>query len=504
MATADNPDSAGPDWAVSNPWPWMAFAVAAAAAAFGVARLRGDELPELLFPCLVAGVLAAAAALWLRFRRPYQAAADRLGPTGRRRALVGGEVACAAVVVAATFALVTGVGRLGGPWSPSASVLLWLAVAPWAAYLASRFWHALAGGEPLAERHDGAALTLLAGAVAFLACWSLYFGPEPEQVFEWDSMRLFFAALAGAALLASYIAGAAGRWRYRLVSAVIVVHFGGILNVCLAHEPGPWSVQQVWIRLYRPYLEFMHLNNPYRFYAPEPGPSSQLWFFVDYADPKTGKKVDGRWLNLPGLDENGRPQYALGLQYQRRLAMMENAARPGRTVRPLYVLGPNGRMDLADHYRKRDNNSPFPQGREALGRPEPGPVTAIPYHPTLPVEAQYAPPEPNARILLRSFAKHVLREPHPERPELVPVAVKIYRARHLQLRPEELAAGLDPHAPTLYLPYYVGQFGPTGELLDPDDPFLNWLVPIVPDPLDPQGRPRKYYIEHATGGAERG
>ena len=69
----------------------------------------------------------------------------------------------------------------------------------------------------------------------------------------------------------------------------------------------------------------------------------------------------------------------------------------------------------------------------------------------------------------------------------------------------------DPYHPTTYWPYFMGEFGfvpvPNKpgewrvELLDPQEPMLYWLVPIIGDPgTDPN---RKDYIDYLSVHAGR-
>src|SRR5262249_57931030 len=75
----------------------------------------------------------------------------------------------------------------------------------------------------------------------------------------------------------------------------------------------------------------------------------------------------------------------------------------------------------------------------------------------------------------------------------------------------ELGNGVDPNALTTYLPYYQGKYDPDGVLLDDKgkekDPFLYWLLPTVPEVMDPTVPPGMarhdvvsvYAILHAYG-----
>jgi hypothetical protein len=69
--------------------------------------------------------------------------------------------------------------------------------------------------------------------------------------------------------------------------------------------------------------------------------------------------------------------------------------------------------------------------------------------------------------------------------------VKIFRVEHRVLPAQaflnrydengnKLESGNDPYHPVTYRPYYYGEFNPKGELINPVDPMLYWLVPIVP------------------------
>src|SRR5262249_49894756 len=71
------------------------------------------------------------------------------------------------------------------------------------------------------------------------------------------------------------------------------------------------------------------------------------------------------------------------------------------------------------------------------------------------------------------------------------VGIKIYRTLHLiatlpQCRGYEPNVGQkamawDPYLPSLYLPYFQGEFNAKGELKDSTDPLLYWWVPIYND-----------------------
>jgi hypothetical protein len=475
MASADVVP-AGREWAWSSPWRWLLVAALASGLAFLHARLLGAAAPAVRAVLLLSGLLAAAGAVCLRFQvggTPI----ERWPVAQRSKAVLALAAVNAVLAIAATVLLVAALLGVGGlPWTTGSVVFFWLVTAPWCAWLALYFLRHADGKEPVSERVEGAAVLVLAALSAFLACWALYLGPE--HAWEWDSIRLLLAMVALLSFVASAIV-AAPQWLRRLaVSALIVLHFGGIFIAVTSSEPGPWLSQLLWVRVYHPYLEFMRLNNAYRFYSPEPFPATQLWFVVEYKDHEADTI---RWHleRLPKVDAEGEPLYPLRLQYQRRLSLTENVARVMPTTTTEYIDLKDDRRRLAPYLRKRDVLSPYPLlPKDALGQEQPKSKLIIPYHPTT-TRPQYAVPNPNSKLLLQSYARHVCRMPHPKYPKATVVSVRIYRVLHETLTPQELAAGADPQDLFYFLPYYQGQYSPEGYLMDPADPFLYWLLPTL-------------------------
>jgi hypothetical protein len=353
---------------------------------------------------------------------------------------------------------------------------------------------------------EGAVLLQFAALVPFLTAQVLDVPGRPE---EWDSLRLFFAVLCLVLLAASGLVAAARPLRRFVVSVLILFHFGGIVTAVMSSPPGPWLAGLMWERLYQPYLEFMYLANAYRFYSPEPSPATQFWFFVEYEEEgsKGQKKIHSRWIKVPDMDEDGTPRYAMRLRYQRRLALTENAAKP-MAAEPL--------EQRPEYFRLRDSQSPEPFEPRGLLGAQQIPLAlkrTVPYHPTWPLAGQYIRPDFHSKQLLGSFARHVTRLPHPEHPGVRATSVKIYRVLHRTLLPTELGNGVAPNALPTYLPYYMGQYGPDGNLLKKydaeghliKDPFLYWLLPTLPEVMDQTAQEpqrdiaRVYAILHAYG-----
>ncbi len=231
-------------------------------------------------------------------------------------------------------------------------------------------------------------------------------------------------------------------WR-ALISLLILFHFGGILAAVFSVPPQPWLASVAWTYVYRPYLEFFYLTNAYHFYAPEPGPATNVWFFVKFDDGQIGE------LRIPR-----RADHVLALEYQRRLSLSEsvNQLPPALPVVPADV-----------RYR----------------RLEAGQSDGIPLHPDVPENAQFREPTPYSKRMLQSYARFAARTvKHPTDPTRPVVGVKIYRAVHSILPPWEIAKGRDPADPTLYYPFYQGEYDVDGNLKDPADPYLYWLIPV--------------------------
>jgi hypothetical protein len=471
------------------------------------------------------GLAGAGAALYLRFRGGIEGSAVPL-PRGAVLVLAGAN---GLLALGCAFLAVWSFRRLVDanlPWYTGGLVFGWLLAAAWLAALAAHFGRR--AGERVGPRMEAAALLVLVALAAYLTRSAFSFGEARAD--EWDSMRLFFGVVTAATFAASAVVAAAPRLRRFLVSVLILFHFGGIATAVMATQPGPWLASYLWERVYQPYLEFMYLQNAYRFYSPEPDPATLLWFFVEYEDrDKAGRthltaqsiasqglvspgaaspvvpqaavalgvasfdalvlrdKVHSRWLKVPDLGEDGGPRYSLSLRYQRRLALVMNVAK-STTGEPTEFRDENGNLQKAPYFSRRDDQAREPkQAKEVLGvKQEPLALGRwVPYHPIVPFLAQYGRPDYGVKQLLRCFARHVTRLPHPQHPGLKATSVKIYRVRHQTLEPAELGNGLDPNALPSYWAYYLGKYDPNGKLLDEQDPFLYWLLPTIPEGMDP-------------------
>src|SRR5262249_19730400 len=213
------------------------------------------------------------------------------------------------------------------------------------------------------------------------------------------------------------------------LTLLVLLHFFGIL--CSVGSPAPrgggesWLINQLWIGLYRPYLQFMYLTNAYHFYSPEPGPPVLLWFRIEYEGGKS------RWVEVPSLKE-ARSKLA----FQRGLALTESTNQFSmRSPDPPFDF--NWRLNAL--YQAGEN---FKNGRIPV-------VDDASYPPS----AQFQEPTAWAKQFLRSYARHVCKlypykekeKPYTEYPDLRPTKVKVYRVVHTIPRPDQIAIGFNPN-----------------------------------------------------------
>jgi hypothetical protein len=338
----------------------------------------------------------------------------------------------------------------------------------------------------LEDRVESAGVLAVSAFVALLC----YLAMDPR----WDSGELFLEVLIGIALAASFIVLLPRTGRRIAAVAFVLFHFCGILTAVTSVSPRndrpPWLSMLVWGKFYRHYLFLTHFTNAYHFYSPDPGPPTLIWFHIEYTDGSA------RWIKIPNRDES-----PLGLHHQRMLAAAESAGQPqgppimnrdlinqfnqkmiDQKVNHPYELFPGiphasgdeimaRRLKAAEEYKFVD-----PNDKDKDGRPRPAPLYLI-FEESLPLMNQYSEPIEFSRRLIASFARHIA---HTYADPSNPIqAVRVYRLIHKLMTPRELSEGKDPLDPTSFTPFYMGKYSPDGKLLDPEDPFLFWHVPII-------------------------
>lgn len=141
---------------------------------------------------------------------------------------------------------------------------------------------------------------------------------------SWYTLSFASFAFAAVGAIATGLAALPFPWRVAVASALPVLHFSGIVTAVLSPPPAPELINQAWVVVSRPYLQFAYLNNAYQFYSPDPGSASELWFCIEYEtrptdpvlmevlqyDNNSGQPLRdsrGELLYLPRLDENDEP-----------------------------------------------------------------------------------------------------------------------------------------------------------------------------------------------------
>jgi len=292
----------------------------------------------------------------------------------------------------------------------------------------------LSAGVAIAIRPGSPAVLGFAAVTGFMVCFAL--------LPSWDSIRMFMLVLSATAALAAVLMLLPRTLRRVAFSLIIIFHFGGILSSAFSQPPAPAVVQWAWTYVYRPYLEFMYLTNAYHFYSPEPGPGDLVWFYVKFEDGSAD------WFKIPRREDN-----ALAVEYQRRLSLTQ--AVNGLTATPF----------SEEAYKRR---------LLAIN------TEGIPAYPKMDAMSQYRVPNALSKEMLRSFARYVTyTKAHETEPPRKVASVKIYRLLHNFLQPQELADGMDPDSLWLYSAYFQGEYDTNGNLLDPEDPLLWWMIPII-------------------------
>jgi hypothetical protein len=298
---------------------------------------------------------------------------------------------------------------------------------------------------------------------------------------DWDTVRLVLGLLVALALLGALLVALSPPRRRTALSVLILFHLGALLVAVTVPEPPnadtPYLPSQLWENVYHSYLDFLHLNAAYNYYSPNPASEELvLWIHIRYADDKA------RWVKIPDREKTWTD-----LEYTRWATLAENIAGGSSTPDDLDELT-DQRWDAAE---EEDGIPPLED--------EPS--------------SQYEEPTKRVKLLLASVARFVARTyPHPTDPGQAVTGIKFYRVSHLNLSLDQLREGVPPTDPTLYQPYYFGEYTADGRLkessyyaeYDEDgevvyeerDPYLYWLIPII---REDDGTVTNYVKIHAGG-----
>lgn len=320
------------------------------------------------------------------------------------------------------------------------------------------------------------------------------------RVHRWDSAAMLARVICSLAIAGGLVV-LLPRWRYLLLSVFIFYHFGNMLTATTLPDSRPWVSNQLYSRVYMPYMRFMYLSNAYHFYSPEPGPSSYLFWLVTWETGKPTFAPDGQpklnpdgtpcttesaWVDLPRRDIHYTDP--LGLGYYRRLSVTELVSNSlPSTLTP-------STLEKQEAIRRRQLAA------------SPGANVNIPLSRVAdPLEFQYRIPRRDlADHIFPAYARHVAS--FYSRPDRKVVKMKLYRVEHRVVPVHEFLAKdgngqpiYTPYTPTSYRPYYMGEFSAAGELLDPQDPMLYWLTPILTQPNSKGGFDLKDYMSIHAG-----
>jgi hypothetical protein len=401
-------------------------------------------------------------------------AATSVGAVARGARLVLPFLAVVFAALAAAVTIMLVASWFDQPFAgiqPGLATILWLFVGPMAAVAAWQCLRRASANAGLETGHQTGLALLLLSVAALVARFALS-SPSADFSQNWFTLQRFLMVLALAALAAAPLTVVDGMTRRCVVSGLVVFHLLGIVTAAVGHPPSPWITTQIWTRIYRPYLEFLYLNNAYHFYSPEPGPPSYVWFRLYYTDDKD--QTLGHWYKIPRLSDSGYHGHWASLEYQRNLSISEYTL-PTESFHVESVLFQKvsaKRVARTPEGGKQEpivGVNPFKQG------------LLVPLNPTIPKSQQYHIPQRQVKRLMETFARHVLHKHQAEHPERNYTSVRIYRVVHQILSPQAYMAGLPPTDPTLYTPVYMGEFDASGKLLDPDDALLYWQIPILRD-----------------------
>lgn len=379
------------------------------------------------------------------------------------------------------------------------------------------FIGALAAGAAVSMRPDLWQAWAIGAGAALLAV----FGTPAH----WDSFRLLFGVMTAVALTWTILLAVSSKYRLPALTALLLFHFSGIFFATTSPHPTPWVTEQTFIRVHNPYLQFVYLRNAYHFYSPEPGPASVMVFLLNTYELRDKVGPDGK----PVLDDKGqRAKETLAdiqkMDYTERAKRLKKTTWVAMPRRPVDVKDPLGltyyrRLSITEQVARGQPGFTLPQSyekSELVARRKL--VKAIPT-PRFDEEliGQYRLPHSEIhRFVIPSYASHVILENTSSTEEASRTTVKMYRLEHSTMSIDEFYnwrkpdQPTSPYHPTTYRPFFLGEFSARGELLDPQEPMLYWLVPITPrlggvPTTDPTKRDFLDYMTfHALGPAGLG
>jgi hypothetical protein len=197
------------------------------------------------------------------------------------------------------------------------------------------------------------------------------------------------------------------------VLVLVAIHLSAILVAVVGagnpRFPAPILAARARFLFMKPYLEATFLTNPYRFFAPDPGPTTLLWARLHYQDGSV------RWVEVPR-----REDFSSGVAYHRHLALVM----------------------LFDHLSVTSPDVVDPNRRESL---------------------------PEGRIVLESYVRHLAHHYAGVKKDGATNPVKriqFFTVWHRVLEPWQIQRGWEISDLRLYTPFYYGTFTAEGIQID--------------------------------------
>lgn len=492
------------DWMLANPLVWLLAGVALTVWSWVWTVTFRELASDNRVIVLAAGLLCGGVGLWLRWNdgQAVYLPAWR-GPISL---FLGCFFLLALIGVTGVFVASFFVDDTHGLKS-APLFLVWLCAAPPTLFAAKRCL-----GTEIADRsgpiesnrseavaHEVSLAFVVVAGLCVIGSFTLY--ADPSDPTEWDTMRLFLRVCMAVSMYAGALMLVSKGLRRGLLSLLFTLHLMAITTAALSAPPSPGIVQQAWMRLFRPYLEFAYLNNAYHYYAPEPGPSSYVWFRVIFEDP-TKKLEEGLWHKIPDIDEAGNIHHPVALDYQRFLSLTESIAQADASP-PEWLYNPRtNRFDIRNPFWA-NRLSLIPGEDDPLGKirnEKQLRIPLLPGEPLVPYQQQVRVPSEGSRKLLASYARFIGHKfpQHPDKPDWTFKSVKIYQVVHSIVPIQWLRERYPPTDPQLYRPIYVGNYTAQGMMIDDKDPYLYWMLPSWRKVAnDPDSEIHDYARQHA-------
>ena len=497
MASANLSPAVPNEELAGRPWPWLGFAIFLTFWSWLWTAIAGSEASDFRVLVLALGLLAGGIGIWLRWRDTQTI----YWQTGRHPLMLalGALFFLLGVGIVVAFAITLFKSDFYD-FKTAPMFLVMISAAPLAYFAARQLFRSRADDSSTAVAQESALAFAVGAVLCILGSFTLDAGGEFPR--DWTTLRMFLRVVAAVCLFASALVVVSTAVRRVALSFLIAIHFTGICTAALSAAPSPWIVQQTWMRVFRPYLEFVYLNNAYHFYAPEPGPASYLWFRVIYSTPKGDQ---GEWYKVPGLDEKGRIKHHVALEYQRLLSLTESVGMFEPLPPEMQQNKLTNRFEPNPLYYYRMSLQPGMTTTlmdTVVGKVDLGKFWRIPLAQDMTVDKQVAIPNQVSRALLESYARFVAHKHathgDPEKKDWQVKSIKIYRVLHWIPPILWFQNRFSPTDPHLYRPYYLGNYTPDGERLEDLDPYRFWMLPAWrKDPTDPESMVLDFARLHA-------